>query len=244
MMQKLIYKLVPANQRKPYDMKKVLNLILDDNSLLEINANYAKNVIIGLGKIEEIVIGVIANQPLHMCGAIDVNASIKIARFVRMCDAFGIPLVVMIDVPAFMPGSKQEKKGIIRNGAKIVFAFAEATVPKISIILRKAYGGAYIAMNSKGLGADVVYAWPNAEMSIMGADDAVKIIHKRDKNYDIKSASEEYKKKFSEPYVVASEGYIDEIIKPDETRNKIYSALSNLITSREIAGYKYSNIPL
>ena len=242
--QKMIYKLVPANPRKPYDMKSVLNLILDDNSLIEINTNYAKNVIVGLGKIEGIVIGIIANQPLHMCGAIDVNASIKISRFVRMCDAFNIPLVVMVDVPAFMPGTKQETEGIIRNGAKIVFAFAEATVPKISIILRKAYGGAYIAMNSKGLGADVVYAWPNIEMSIMGADEAVKIIHKRDKDYNMVYASKEYREKFSEPYVIASEGYIDEIIKPDETREKIYDALIDLINGKKEQSYKHSNIPL
>ena len=242
--QKMIYKLVPANPRKPYDMKSVLNLILDDNSLIEINTNYAKNVIVGLGKIEGIVIGIIANQPLHMCGAIDVNASIKISRFVRMCDAFNIPLVVMVDVPAFMPGTKQETEGIIRNGAKIVFAFAEATVPKISIILRKAYGGAYIAMNSKGLGADVVYAWPNIEMSIMGADEAVKIIHKRDKDSNMVYASKEYREKFSEPYVIASEGYIDEIIKPDETREKIYDALIDLINGKKEQSYKHSNIPL
>lgn len=244
--------IVPDNQKKAYNVKDVLEHVLDKDSFLEIQKDFALNIVIGFGRMAGKVVGVVANQPDYMGGCIDVNASDKAARFIRFCDSFGIPLVVFVDVPGFLPGVNQERNGIIRHGAKMLYAFSEATVPKISVILRKAYGGAYIAMNSINTGADVVYAWPIAQVAVMGAESAVEIIYKR----EIKEAEnqadkrteliEAYNKYFMNPYVAAKRGYVNEVISPSETRRKILASLDMLSNKRVDSRFvkKHGNIPL
>lgn len=215
-----IEQIVPQNQRKPYDVRAVIETMVDQGSFLEVQASWARNAVIGFGRIDGEVVGFVANQPDYMGGSLDCNSSDKMARFIRSCDCFNIPLVVLVDVPAFLPGSKQEHDGIIRHGAKLLYAFSEATVPKISLIMRKAYGGAYIAMNSKLMGADMVFAWPIAEIAVMGAEGAVEIMCQK----EIAAAPErreqiieDYKERFLNPYLAAARGYIDEIIEPADT---------------------------
>jgi len=223
----------------------------DRNSFFEVHASFARNAVVGFGRMDGETVGFVANQPAYLSGALDCDASDKIARFIRFCDCFRIPLVTLVDVPAFLPGTDQEYSGIIRHGAKLLYAFSEATVPKISLILRKAYGGAYIAMNSKEMGADIVYAWPTAEIAVMGADGAINIIFRKQMDEASDPAAErerlkaEYEEKFNNPYIAAARGYVDEVIRPDQTRRKIRSALEMLKTKQaENLERKHGNIPL
>ena len=243
--------IVPSNSRKAYDVRDVLETFIDINSFMEVQQYYAQNIVIGFARLAGNTIGIIANQSNHMAGSLEINASDKGARFIRFCDCFNIPLLTLVDVPAFLPGSQQEHGGIIRHGAKLLYAYSEATVPKISIIMRKAYGGAYIAMNSKGLGADIVYAWPIAEIAVMGAAGAVSIIGKK----DIKAADDpsekkkqllsEYNERFMNPYKAAEHGYVDEVILPAETKEKLKTAFEMLKTKKKNSlNKKHGNIPL
>ncbi len=229
-------KIIPIDPKQPYNMKDVINLVADSNTFLEFYAGFAPNAITGFARIEGKVVGIVANQPSVWAGSLDINAADKISYFVRLCNAYNIPIVNLIDVPGFLPGVNQEFGGIIRHGAKMLYAYAEATVPKVSIILRKAYGGAYLAMCSKEMGADFVFAWPTAEIAVMGPEGAVNIVFKKEiaasddpeKTRQAKIA--EYREKFSTPYFAASRGYIDNIIKPSETKVYIANALKILET--------------
>lgn len=243
--------IVPDNSRVAYDVKKVIDCIADAGSFFEVQKEFAPNVAVGFARMDGESVGFVANQPSQMCGSLDYHASDKMARFIRFCDCFNIPLVTLVDVPAFLPGTAQEHNGIIRHGAKVLYAYSEATVPKISVIMRKAYGGAYIAMNSKEMGADMVYAWPIAEIAVMGADGAVNIAFKR----KIKAAldpeamraqcKKEYEDRFLNPYVAAARGYVNEVIRPDETREKILKSLKALKTKKvDVPQKKHGNIPL
>lgn len=243
--------IVPDNSRRAYNVKGVLECIVDKGSFFEVQKDFAKNVVVGFARMDGEVTGFVCNQPNHMGGAIDYHASDKMARFIRFCDCFNIPLVTLIDVPAFLPGTAQEHNGIIRHGAKVLFAYSEATVPKISLIMRKAYGGAYIAMNSKEMGADIVYAWPIAEIAVMGAEGAVNIAFKRkikeslDPEAMRQQCIKEYDERFLNPYVAASRGYVNEVIKPGETRTAILKALKGLKNKQVDVPYKkHGNIPL
>lgn len=243
--------IVPDDANKPYDMKQIITSVVDNSDFLEVQQSFAKNIIVGFGRINGRTIGIIANQPQVNAGVLDVNSSDKASRFVRFCDAFNIPIVTFTDVPGYLPGVAQEHNGIIRHGAKLLYAFSEATVPKINVIVRKAYGGAYIAMNSKHLGADMVFAWPTAEIAVMGPDGAANIIFRKDiANADdpIKFRAEkiqEYKDKFSNPYIAASRGYVDDVIEPAKTRVHIAAALEMLNSKRETRpAKKHGNIPL
>ncbi len=243
--------IVPDNSRKAYNVLEVIDRICDKGSFLEVQKDFAKNSVVGFGRIGGQSVGLVANQPMVLAGSLDYDASDKMSRFIRTCDCFNIPLVVLVDVPAFMPGTAQEHKGIIRHGAKLLYAFSEATVPKVSVIMRKAYGGAYIAMNSKNMGADVVYAWPGAEIAVMGAEGAVNISFKRaisesDNQQETREhLVEEYKEKFMNPYVAASRGFVTEVIRPDETRKRLLSALK-MLSNKSAAPIpkKHGNIPL
>ncbi|MFO7611405.1 MAG: carboxyl transferase domain-containing protein, partial [Clostridia bacterium] len=229
-----IYEIMPGSINAGYNVKDIVREVVDDGEFMEIQADYAKNIVIGLAGINGRTVGIVANNPAYLAGSLDVNSSDKAARFIRFCDSFNIPLVSFTDVPGYFPGVEQEYNGIIRHGAKLLFAFSEATVPKINVIMRKAYGGAYIAMNSKHLGADAVYAWPTAEIAVMGAEGAANIIFKNDiaESSDPiafrKEKIEEYREKFSNPYVAASKGYVDDVIDPAATRTYIASALEML----------------
>lgn len=246
-----IQKIVPDNSRHAYDVHEVLECIADKDSFFEVQKDFAQNAVIGFGRMEGKSVGFICNQPAVMGGSIDYHASDKMARFVRFCDCFNIPLITLVDVPAFLPGTRQEHNGIIRHGAKVLYAYSEATVPKITLIMRKAYGGAYIAMNSKEMGADLVFAWPIAEIAVMGADGAVNIAFKRKikESYDPRAAREaykkEYEKRFLNPYVAAARGYVNEVIRPDETRDKLLKALNGLKNKKTLNPQKkHGNIPL
>lgn len=243
--------IVPDNSRHAYDVKEVIDCIVDEGSFFEVQKDFATNAVVGWCRMAGKVVGIVANQPNSMGGSLDYHASDKIARFIRFCDCFNIPLITLIDVPAFLPGTAQEHNGIIRHGAKILYAYSEATVPKISLIMRKAYGGAYIAMNSKEMGADIVYAWPIAEIAVMGADGAVNIAFKR----KIKAAEDpeamraqckkEYEDRFLNPYMAAARGYVNEVIKPEETREALLKALRGLKNKQtENPKKKHGNIPL
>lgn len=240
--------IIPEDSNKPYDMLEVIKLILDDDDFFEVHKDYARNIITGFGRISGLTVGLIANQPAVLAGVLDINASIKGARFIRFCDAFNIPLLVFEDVPGFLPGTDQEWNGIIRNGAKLLFAFAEATVPKVTVITRKAYGGAYDVMNSKHIRGDFNFAWPSAEIAVMGPKGAVEIIFKKELNGsedEMKSRVEEYKEKFANPYIAAEMGYIDDVIIPSETRKKLINAFQLLKTKVDKnPNKKHSNIPL
>ena len=243
--------IIPEESNQPYNVMEIITKVVDDESFLEIHQNFAKNIVTGLGRINGDVIGIVANQPSEMAGMLDIDASDKSARFVRFCDSFNIPIITFVDVPGYMPGINQEHDGIIKHGSKLIYAYSEATVPKITIILRKAYGGAYIVMGSKHLNTDVNYAWPNAEIGVMGADAAVKILHKKlfeQNNIDpekIKTLTEEYKEKITNPFVAANRGFIDDIIEPEITRLKLIKTL-NLLQSKRESGIakKHGNIPL
>jgi propionyl-CoA carboxylase beta chain len=239
--------LVPDNPNQPYDMKELIAKTVDDGDFFELAPEYAKNILIGFARMDGATIGVVANQPLVLAGCLDIKASIKAARFIRFCDAFNIPVVTFVDVPGFMPGVSQELNGIIKHGAKLLYAYAECTVPKITVITRKAYGGAYDVMASKHLRGDVNYAWPNAEIAVMGAKGAVEIIFREDKNDPVKLAAREaeYKARFANPFVAGARGYIDDVILPHETRKRIARSLVMLREKKlENPWRKHGNIPL
>ena len=239
--------LVPDNPNKPYDMKELIIKTVDDGDFFEIAPDYAKNIIVGFARMDGQTIGIVANQPLVLAGCLDIKSSIKAARFVRFCDAFNIPVITYVDVPGFMPGTSQEFGGIIKHGAKLLYAYAECTVPKITVIVRKAYGGAYDVMASKHLRGDVNFAWPNAEIAVMGAKGAVEIIFREDKNDPAKLAAKEaeYKARFANPFVAANRGYIDDVIMPHNTRKRIGRSLVMLKEKKvENPWRKHGNIPL
>jgi propionyl-CoA carboxylase beta chain len=239
--------LVPANPNKPYDMKELILKVVDEADFFEISSDYAKNIITGFARIDGDTVGVVANQPQVLAGVLDIDASRKAARFVRFCDAFNIPLLTLVDVPGFMPGTKQEYGGLIKHGAKLLFAYAEATVPKVTLITRKAYGGAYDVMSSKHLRGDFNYAWPTAEIAVMGAKGAVEIIFRADAKDPEKLAQREaeYKQRFANPFVAASLGYIDDVIMPHGTRRRIAKAFKSLKTKQLSNPWKkHDNIPL
>ncbi|MGL1921531.1 MAG: acyl-CoA carboxylase subunit beta [Hyphomicrobiales bacterium] len=239
--------LIPDNANQPYDMKELINSVVDDEDFFEIQATHAANIITGFGRVEGKSVGFVANQPMALAGVLDSNASRKAARFIRFCDCFSIPIVSFIDVPGFLPGTDQEYGGLIKHGAKLLFAYAEATVPLISIITRKAYGGAYDVMSSKHIGGDINYAWPSAEIAVMGAKGAVEIIFRKDIGNDEKIAEHiaEYEERFCSPFVAAERGYIDDVIMPHSTRRRIAHAL-NLLANKKIEApwRKHDNIPL
>jgi len=243
--------IIPDNPNKPYDMREIISLLLDDSDFLEVHENYAQNIIVGFGRVGGVSVGIVANQPQVLAGVLDINSSVKGARFIRFCDAFNIPLLVLEDVPGFLPGTEQEWNGIIRHGSKLLFAFCEATVPKVTVIVRKAYGGAYDVMNSKHIRGDFNFAWPSAEIAVMGPKGAVQIIFKKEiaaaDNPDEKLNEKltEYVEKFTNPYIAAERGYIDEVIVPGETRIKIVQAFQLLKTKVDVnPKKKHCNIPL
>ena len=243
--------IIPDDPDKPYDVKEVIHHVVDNGEFLEVQPLWAPNIVIGFARLNGRTIGIVANQPLYYAGALDINSSIKAGRFVRFCDAFNIPIVTFVDVPGFLPGIDQEHGGIIRNGAKLLYAYCEATVPKITVILRKAYGGAYDVMGSKHSGADINLAWPTGEIAVMGAEGAINIIFRKElaKAKDPEKRRMElvadYRRKFANPYVAAEKGYIDDVIEPTETRPRLISALEMLVTKRESRpAKKHANIPL
>ncbi|WP_457616969.1 acyl-CoA carboxylase subunit beta [Lutibacter sp.] len=243
--------IVPENPNKPYDMHEVINGIIDENSFFEIHKNYADNIIVGFARIAGRSIGIVANQPMSLAGCLDVDSSIKGARFTRFCDCFNIPLLVLVDVPGFLPGTHQEWNGIITNGAKLLYALSEATVPRVTVITRKAYGGAYDVMNSKHIGADMNFAWPMAEIAVMGAKGAAEIIFKKEireaENPEAKwkEKEAEYAEKFADPYRAAKRGFIDEVILPKNTRRKLIKAFQMLEKKKVSTPHrKHGNIPL
>lgn len=246
--------IIPENPNQPYDMKEVIYTIVDDGEFLEVHRNYAKNIIVGFCRLGGASVGVVANQPNFLAGVLDSDASRKAARFVRFCDAFNIPILTLVDVPGFLPGSGQEYAGIITHGAKLMFAYGEATVPKVTITLRKSYGGAHDVMSSKQLRGDLNYAWPTAEIAVMGASGAIEVLEGR-KIASIESEEEkaeyiakkeaEYNEKFANPYVAASYGYIDDVIEPRNTRFRVIRGFQSLQTKKLVnPPKKHSNIPL
>ena len=239
--------LIPSNANKPYDIKELILKLVDEEDFFEIQPNFAGNIIIGFGRIQGSTIGIVANQPMVLAGCLDIDSSRKAARFVRFCDCFNIPILTLVDVPGFLPGTQQEYNGIIKHGAKLLFAYAEATVPKVTVITRKAYGGAYDVMSSKHLRGDVNFAWPTAEIAVMGAKGAVEIIFRSDLGNEDKIASRtaEYSKKFANPFVAGGRGYIDDIIMPQNTRGRIARAFIMLRNKKlENPWKKHDNIPL
>jgi propionyl-CoA carboxylase beta chain len=245
--------LVPADPQKPYDMKDIVHAIVDEGYFFEVHEHYAKNIVVGFARLDGRPIGIVGNQPAFLAGVLDINASVKGARFVRFCDAFNIPLITFEDVPGFLPGTQQEFGGIIKHGAKLLFAFAEATVPKITVITRKAYGGAYCVMASKHIRTDANFAWPTAEIAVMGPEGAVNIVYKRELDKAPESKREilrqekiaEFRDRFANPFVAAERGYIDAVIEPADTRAKIITALRALENKRDTnPKKKHGNIPL
>src|SRR3954447_13097506 len=232
-------RLVPASPNKPYDMLDVIHLVVDEGYFLEVHQHYAKNLLVGFARLDGRSVGIVANQPAVLAGTLDIDASVKGARFVRFCDAFNIPLVTFEDVPGFLPGTQQEFGGIIKHGAKLLFAFAETTVPKVTVITRKAYGGAYCVMSSKHIRTDFNFAWPTAEIAVMGPEGAVNILYKRELDAASDPAAaraekvEEFRTKFANPYIAASRGFVDEVIRPRETRRKLITTLNNLDNKRD-----------
>jgi propionyl-CoA carboxylase beta subunit len=243
--------IVPENPTKPYDMKLVISKIVDDGKFLEVHRDFAENIIVGFSRLNGRSIGIVANQPNVLAGVLDIDSSRKGARFVRFCDAFNIPIVVFEDVPGFLPGTDQEWRGIIVNGAKLLYAFCEATVPKVTVITRKAYGGAYDVMNSKHVRGDMNFAWPGAEIAVMGPKGAAEIIFKKeienasDREIALAEKEREYREKFANPYLAASRGYVDAVIEPAETRPRLIRALEILDTKVDFnPKKKHGNIPL
>jgi len=244
-------KIVPAQSNQPYDIKEVIHSVVDDGYFFEVQEHFAKNIVVGFGRLDGRSVGIVANQPSVLAGTLDINASVKGARFVRFCDCFNISLVTFEDVPGFLPGTTQEYGGIIKHGAKLLFAFAEATVPKLTVITRKAYGGAYCVMASKHIRTDVNYAWPSAEIAVMGPEGAVDIVYKREldavanREQVRREKVEEFRERFANPYVVADRGFVDAVIQPRETRKKLIQALGMLETKRDKnPAKKHGNIPL
>jgi len=239
--------LIPDNANKPYDMKELIRKVVDEADFFEVQPTHAPNIITGFGRVEGRTVGIVANQPMALAGVLDINSSKKAARFVRFCDAFDIPILTFVDVPGFLPGVAQEHNGIIKHGAKLLFAYAEATVPKITVITRKAYGGAYDVMSSKHLRGDLNYAWPTAEIAVMGAKGAVEIIFRKDigDKDAIAARTKEYEERFANPFVAASKGFIDEVIMPHSTRRRIALGLRKLKNKQlENPWKKHDNIPL
>jgi acetyl-CoA carboxylase carboxyltransferase component len=246
--------IIPDDVNKPYDVKQIITGIVDNGKFFEVQKDFATNIVIGFSRFNGRVVGIVANQPAQKGGTLDINASRKAARFVRTCDAFNIPLVTLVDVPGFLPGTAQEYGAVISHGAKLLFAYGEATVPKITVILRKAYGGAYIVMSSKHLRGDVNYAWPNAEIAVMGPQGAVEVLHSKKiaeiedqdkKNEYIANTVQEYKDLFANPYNAAQYGYVDDVIEPRNTRFRIIRALEALHNKRDSnPPRKHSNLPL
>ena len=243
--------LIPENPSQPYDIITAIEEIVDDGAFLEVQAEYAPNIIVGYSRLGGHTIGIVANQPKVLAGCLDIDASVKAARFVRFCDAFNIPILTLVDVPGFLPGANQEWGGIIRHGAKLLYAYAEATVPKLTVILRKAYGGAYDVMSSKHIRGDYNVAWPGAELAVMGADGAVEIIHRRrlknarNQEQERERLVSDFTETFANPYKAAAMGYIDDVIEPSETRSKLTRALLMLLDKEEIRpAKKHGNIPL
>ena len=243
--------LIPDSPNQPYDMHRVIEQVLDDGDFLEVHALFAPNILVGFGRLDGQPIGVVANQPMHFAGCLDIDASEKAARFIRTCDAFNIPILTFVDVPGFLPGTDQEWNGIIRRGAKLLYAYAEATVPLITVITRKAYGGAYDVMGSKHLGADINLAWPTAQIAVMGAQGAVNILYRRElagaANADAERARlvTEYEDTLANPYIAAERGYVDAVIRPSETRPQVVRALRALRSKRSsLPPKKHGNIPL
>jgi len=243
--------LMPASPNQPYDMKKVITAIVDDGEYMEIHSHWAMSITCGFSRIDGRVVGIVGNQPAVLAGVLDIDSSEKAARFVRTCDAFNIPLVTFVDVPGFMPGTDQEYGGIIRHGAKLLYAFCEATVPRIQVITRKAYGGAYVVMNSKSIGADLAYAWPSAELAVMGPNGAVEIVYRRELAEADDPVTrrvelvEEYTERYANPYIAAERGYVDDVISPADTRRVLARALELLASKREeLPRRKHGNVPL
>jgi propionyl-CoA carboxylase beta subunit len=245
--------LVPEDPQKPYDMKRVIEAVADDSEFFEVHEHYAKNIVVGFARLGGQPVGIVANQPAVLAGVLDIDASVKGARFVRFCDAFNIPLVTFEDVPGFLPGTRQEWGGIIRHGAKLLFAFAEATVPKVTVITRKAYGGAYCVMSSKHIRTDINYAWPTAEIAVMGPESAVNIVYKReldrvpeaDRENLRREKIDDFRERLANPYVAAERGFIDAVIEPEQTRAKLIAALRSLENKRDLSPRKkHGNIPL
>ena len=250
-MDDVLQTLIPDSSRKPYDMHGVLEAVVDYDSFFEVQPFFARNIICGFARLDGQPIGVVANQPMHLAGVLDIDSSVKAARFVRFCDAFNIPLVTFVDVPGFLPGTQQEYGGIIRHGAKLLYAYCEATVPKLTVITRKAYGGAYDVMSSKHIRADFNFAWPTAEIAVMGVDAAVKIIFRKElseaSDQAVRQAelAEDYQNRFANPYVAAERGYVDSVIEPKETRPALIKALRLARTKRQsVPARKHGNIPL
>jgi propionyl-CoA carboxylase beta chain len=239
--------LVPANPNKPYDMKELIQKVVDDGDFFEIQPDFARNIIVGFGRMEGSTVGVVANQPMVLAGCLDIDSSRKAARFVRFCDCFNVPIVTFVDVPGFLPGTAQEYGGIIKHGAKLLFAYAEATVPKVTVITRKAYGGAYDVMASKHLRGDVNFAWPTAEIAVMGPKGAVEIIFRQDigEAAKIEARTEEYRQRFANPFVAASRGFIDDVIMPHGTRRRVCRSLA-MLRDKQLKNpwKKHANIPL
>ncbi len=243
--------LMPASPNQPYDMKKVITAVVDDGDYMEVHAHWAMSITCGFARIDGRVVGVVGNQPAVLAGVLDIDSSEKAARFVRTCDAFNIPLVTFVDVPGFMPGTDQEYGGIIRHGAKLLYAYCEATVPRVQIITRKAYGGAYVVMNSKSIGADLAYAWPSAELAVMGPQGAVEIVYRRELTEAADPVArraelvEEYTERYATPYIAAERGYVDDVISPADTRKVLSRALALLASKREeLPRRKHGNVPL
>lgn len=250
-MEEALNTIIPDNPNKPYDMKDIIRAIVDNGDFMEVQEYYALNIITGYARINGTSIGIIANQPKVLAGCLDINASDKAGRFIRTCDAFNIPILNLVDVPGFLPGTNQEYGGIIRHGAKMLFAYSEATVPKVTMIVRKSYGGAYLAMCSKDLGADMVFAWPTAEIAVMGPEGAANIIFKKEIEGSEDPAQtrtekiEEYREKFATPYIAAKRGYVDAVIEPKETRPRLASAFDMLASKRESRpAKKHGNLPV
>src|SRR5437016_540534 len=243
--------IVPDQPNKPYDMREIVRTVLDDRYFFEVQATFAPNIIVGFGRLGGRPVGIVANQPAHLAGCLDINASLKAARFVRFCDCFNLPLVTFEDVPGFLPGTAQEFGGIIKHGAKLLYAFCEATVPKLTVITRKAYGGAYCVMSSKHIRGDVNFAYPTAEIAVMGPDGAVNILYRRETEQAKDAAAfkeektREYREKFATPYVAAERGYVDEVIEPKDTRARLIAALELIRTKRDAnPPRKHGNLPL
>jgi propionyl-CoA carboxylase beta chain len=239
--------LVPDNPNKAYDIKELILKVVDDTDFFELQPDHAKNIVIGFGRMEGATVGIVANQPLVLAGCLDIKSAIKGARFVRFCDAFNIPIITFVDVPGFMPGTAQEYGGIIKHGSKLLYAYAEATVPRVTLITRKAYGGAYDVMSSKHLRGDVNFAWPSAEIAVMGPKGAVEIIFRKDIGDPkaIADRTEEYRKKFANPFIAGARGFIDDVIMPNETRKRICRSLAMLRNKKlENPWRKHGNIPL
>jgi len=243
--------LLPASPNQPYDMKKVIASVVDGGDYMEVHATYAQQITCGFARVDGHTIGLVSNQPQVLAGVLDIDSSEKAARFVRTCDAFNVPIVTFVDVPGFMPGVDQEYGGIIRHGAKLLYAFCEATVPRICIITRKAYGGAYVVMNSKSIGADLAYAWPTAELAVMGSSGAVEIVYRRDlmssddPDTTRKQLTEDYEERYANPYIAAERGFIDDVIDPAETRRILSRSLDLLRGKREeLPKRKHGNVPL